>query len=118
MAKSRKQQLADEAYLRNQQAFEQTTLPIDGPARTEDLPRLDKIPTTCPGCGQERKVRVGGWTLVVGDIVQCGACGYRAEVPRESWERYGKALHDAYAIGAVTGPPRRGSTGPRTRGAG
>jgi hypothetical protein len=109
-----RKQLADAAYARNQQVFEQRVLPMDEPKRTEDLPRLSMIPRECPGCRQERKVRVGGWTLIVGDIVQCGNCGYRAEVPRASWERYGQELHEAYKVPVE--PKKR--NGPRTRGAG
>jgi hypothetical protein len=104
----------DEAYLKSMAALDQQTLPFAELAQVVDVPRLAEVPKVCPACQAERKVARGGWTLTVGDIIQCGACGERFAVPREHFERYLKALHEAYKAPVVT--VRR--NGPRSRGAG
>jgi predicted RNA-binding Zn-ribbon protein involved in translation (DUF1610 family) len=100
MPKSRKQ-LADEAYLRNAAKIEQEELGLVELSQVNEIPKSPIVPKTCPGCGLAKGVRVAGWTLMHGDIVQCGNCGYRLEVPRDEFVKYGKALHEAYASPAA-----------------
>lgn len=113
MGKLTKKQLADEAYLRNQQLEIPNTEPVP---QERFIPYFDAVPTNCPECTKMMTVR-SGWTLMFGDILQCGGCGHSIQVPRAEYERLGKAIHDAHPHGDGYVPPPK-LKGPRQRGAG
>lgn len=89
-ARKSKQQLADDAWHRNQEL----TLGLDAPEPqpAKNVLACDRVPETCPACAKTMTVR-SGWALVFGDLLQCGGCGITIEVPRRDWERFSEALH-------------------------
>lgn len=109
-----KKQLEDEAWLRNQQL----QAPLDLPEQPQDrsLPYHATVPGNCPKCSKLMTV-FSGWTLMFGDILQCGGCGASIEVPRSEYERLAKKIHDAHPHGDGYKPPPKGK-GPKVRGAG
>lgn len=92
MGKS-KRQLADEAYRR---VMDQVAMPLDEPQQVSTVQRHEAVPETCPGCAK-RMTLASGWALVFGDLLQCGGCGLRIEVPRTAYERFAIALHEHFA---------------------
>lgn len=89
-----RQQLADEAYLRNQELTLGLDNPEPRPAR--NVLACPVVPLDCPTCLKAMSLR-SGWTMVFGDMLQCGGCGLTIEVPRPEWERFSESLH-AYHV--------------------
>lgn len=112
MSKSKptKRELADAAWLKNQQI----ELPREAP-QERMVPRFETVPESCPSCGR-RQTYQSGWNAQFGDLLECGACGYRCEVPREEHERFLKGVHDHFA--ALNASRKENLKGPRVRGAG
>ena len=102
---------ADAVYL----AQLQEALPLDERPQTATLPHHDRAPLACPSCD---KLMGGGsgWTLVFGDILQCGGCGYRCTVPRAEYEAIGAAIH-RYFNSQTLNQPRPAAHPKRGRGA-
>lgn len=89
MPKSKRQQAADAAWERtNQLAMEMPALAPEPPA----LPLYHRVPAACPECQRPMSVQ-HGWALVFGDILQCGFCAHRIQVPRNVWAHYSTQLH-------------------------
>lgn len=108
-SKKTRRQLADEAYLRN----EQLVLDVAHEPQQHVVQHFDRLPAECPGCQRVQK-HERGWVLVFGDLLQCGGCSTTISVPREEYERYGRALHEYYAR---KNAQKKADHGPRIRGA-
>ena len=80
------------------------------------LPHHAVVPAECPAC-KKRMTPKSGWTLMFGDILQCGGCGLSIEVPRAEYEKLAQAIHDAHPHGDGYVPPPK-LKGPKVRGAG
>lgn len=106
-----KRELADEAWLRNQQLEMSDVNTVQEPT----VAHCDTVPTVCPACGKTMTIR-SGWALIFGDFLQCGGCAHKISVPRAEFEKLARAIHEKhpYADGYKPPPAR----GPRTRGAG
>ena len=111
-AKKTKKQLADEAWLRNQQ-LEMSEVQVE---QQRTVPFYETVPTTCPACGKSMTVR-SGWALIFGDLLQCGGCAHTVEVPRPEFEKLAQAIHDAHPHRDGYKPPPK-NVGPKVRGAG
>ncbi|HTJ62137.1 MAG TPA: hypothetical protein VL333_13180 [Candidatus Saccharimonadales bacterium] len=110
MKKLSKRELADAAWLKNQQL----EMPREAPQERTVL-RCGTVPESCPSCGR-RQTYQSGWNAQFGDLLECGNCAYVIEVPREEHERFLKGVHDHFA--ALSASKKENAKGPRVRGAG
>lgn len=102
---------ADAAWLANQQ----TELPVEIPPAAPTVRHEPTVPFECPTCLKAMTV-ASGWTLVFGDLLQCGNCGVLIQVPRAEYEKHAKLIHDHFA--RLNAPIEKSKRGPRVRGAG
>ena len=111
MSKSKptKRELADAAWLKNQQM----EMPREE-AQVRKVPWFPEVPETCPSC-ERRQTYQSGWNTQFGDLLVCGKCGHTIEVPREEHERFLKGLHDHFES---LKKPIAKDHGPKVRGAG
>ena len=106
-----KREEADAAWHR----VNQIEIPVGADVQQRLVDYHETAPDTCPKCSKAMTPR-SGWTTQFGDFLQCGGCGHTISVPREEFERVGRAIHDYHAKLAAL--PEKRDTGPRVRGAG
>ncbi len=118
-------QLADEAFLRNEQ-LRLGNAPTEQPS-VRELPKLDNIPAGCPECRCIWNIEMGVTPIVRPDQqqtvfleqIECGQCGHRFLVDSDVHEklRRDRLAHQARLTAARAPLPKK-TSGRRTRGAG
>jgi hypothetical protein len=117
MSKSQRQ-LRDEAWLRLNTPDEHGQLPGqlplgDPPPIAASEPVFDAAPAKCPCCDR-RMTLDHGWTpnsesgrAADTYTIQCGFCGVRLSVTRETWEQLKTAIRERYlALNAPKPKPK------------
>lgn len=124
-ARKTRRQLADEAFLRNEQIRLGESPPE--PVKPLELPKLDSVPTACPECKHQWRDDAGVVPIIRKDAeqsvflesVQCGGCGNLFLVdPADHARIHAARIEYTERQRAMRAPLPKKSSGRRIRGAG
>lgn len=125
-ARKTQRQLADEAFLRNEQ-IRLGEVPPE-PAKPLELPKLDSVPTECPECHRPWRDDAGVVPIIRKDAgqqsaflesVQCGGCGNLFLVdPADHARIHAARIEYTERQRAMRAPLPKKQSQRRTRGAG